>query len=197
MKLKALIFEPSPLLRVGIKVALQKAAKDISIEEGSSLKQLYALAAEQEPNLLLVGTAFFRSDEEVEELRGANKHLRIIGVQASLDFCGISSSFDDTIYVTDTEVMFMKKLKDAITEIKHSIANKGSKGKGEIITPAEKRILRELGKGLTVKEIASKLELSVNTVNTHKRNISQKLQIHTTAGLAIYAISNKLVELED
>lgn len=197
MKLKALIFEPSPLLSVGIKVAIQKATKDILIDEAGGLKQLYTLAYEQNPNLLLVDTAFFRLEEDVERLRGENKHVRVIGVQASLDFCGISSSFDDIIYVTDSEDVFLKKLKDAVADIKHSIANKGSKGKGDIITRTEKRILKEIGKGLTVKEIASKLEVSVNTVNTHKRNISQKLQIHTNTGLAIYAISNKLVELDD
>ena len=37
----------------------------------------------------------------------------------------------------------------------------------------------------------------VHTVTTHRRNISNKLKIHTTAGLAIYAIANKLVNIED
>ena len=37
----------------------------------------------------------------------------------------------------------------------------------------------------------------MHTVATHRRNISQKLQIHSTAGLIIYAIANKLVRIED
>jgi len=52
-------------------------------------------------------------------------------------------------------------------------------------------------KGLTNKEIADKLCLSVHTVITHRRNIARKLQIHSPAGLTIYAIVNKLVELKD
>ena len=45
------------------------------------------------------------------------------------------------------------------------------------------------------KEIADALCLSVNTVTTHRRNISAKLQIHSPAGLAIYAVVNKLVDI--
>ena len=52
-------------------------------------------------------------------------------------------------------------------------------------------------KGMNNKEIADYLFLSVHTVATHRRNISNKLQIHTTAGLIIYAIANKLVKIED
>ena len=50
---------------------------------------------------------------------------------------------------------------------------------------------------LSNKEIAEKLFLSIHTVITHRRNISKKLQIHSAAGLTIYAIVNKLVALSD
>ena len=50
---------------------------------------------------------------------------------------------------------------------------------------------------MTNKEIAEKLFLSIHTVITHRRNISKKLQIHSAAGLTIYAIVNKLVTLSD
>ena len=50
---------------------------------------------------------------------------------------------------------------------------------------------------MTNKEIAAQLFLSTHTVITHRRNISKKLQIHSPSGLTIYAIMNKLVELED
>ena len=52
-------------------------------------------------------------------------------------------------------------------------------------------------KGLTNKEIADKLCLSIHTVITHRRNVSRKLQIHSPAGLTIFAIVNGLVELND
>lgn len=47
------------------------------------------------------------------------------------------------------------------------------------------------------KEIADKLFLSIHTVTTHRRNINNKLQIHSTAALAIFAILNKLIDLSE
>ena len=61
----------------------------------------------------------------------------------------------------------------------------------------EKEIVICVVKGMTNKEIAEKLFLSIHTVITHRRNISKKLQIHSAAGLTIYAIVNKLVTLND
>jgi regulator of cell morphogenesis and NO signaling len=49
--------------------------------------------------------------------------------------------------------------------------------------------------GLQNKEIADRLYISVNTVITHRRNIARKLQIHSPAGLTIYAIVNGLVDI--
>lgn len=71
------------------------------------------------------------------------------------------------------------------------------KDKLEVPSEREKDIIICVAKGMNNKEIADYLYLSVHTVTTHRRNISKKLQIHTTAGLIIYAIANKLVNIED
>ena len=71
------------------------------------------------------------------------------------------------------------------------------KERSEILTEREKDIIVCITKGMSNKEIADYLFLSVHTVTTHRRNISNKLEIHTTAGLIIYAITNKLVNIED
>lgn len=67
----------------------------------------------------------------------------------------------------------------------------------ETLSQREKEIITCVVKGLTNKAIADKLFLSIHTVITHRRNIARKLQIHSPAGLTIYAIVNKLVELGD
>lgn len=67
----------------------------------------------------------------------------------------------------------------------------------EILSAREKEIIACVVKGMTNKETAESLFLSVHTVITHRRNIARKLQIHSPAGLTIYAIVNKLVELSD
>ena len=71
------------------------------------------------------------------------------------------------------------------------------KDKLEVLSDREKDIIICVAKGMNNKEIADYLYLSVHTVTTHRRNISNKLQIHTTAGLIIYAIANKLINIEE
>jgi len=67
--------------------------------------------------------------------------------------------------------------------------------KPDALSGREKDIVVCVAKGMSNKEIADALCLSVNTVTTHRRNISAKLQIHSPAGLAIYAVVNKLVDV--
>ena len=71
------------------------------------------------------------------------------------------------------------------------------KDKLEVLSEREKDIIICVAKGMNNKEIADYLYLSVHTVTTHRRNISNKLQIYTSVGLAIYAIANNLVDLQD
>ena len=67
----------------------------------------------------------------------------------------------------------------------------------EALSDREKEIVTCVVKGLSNKEIANHLFISVNTVLTHRKNISRKLQIHSVSGLTIYAIVNHLVNLDD
>ena len=66
-----------------------------------------------------------------------------------------------------------------------------------ILSDREKDIIKCVARGMSNKEIADKLYLSIHTVTTHRRNITAKLQIHSPAGLTIYAIVNGLVNLEE
>ena len=69
--------------------------------------------------------------------------------------------------------------------------------KPEPLSVREKEIIVCVVKGMTNKQIADALCISAHTVITHRRNIAAKLQIHSAAGLTIYAIVNKLVELSE
>ena len=67
----------------------------------------------------------------------------------------------------------------------------------ESLTQREKEVICCIVKGMTNKEMADQLYLSIHTVITHRRNIARKLQIHSAAGLTIYAIVNKLVDISE
>lgn len=64
------------------------------------------------------------------------------------------------------------------------------------LTKREIEILRYIAQGLTNKRIAEKIYLSVRTINTHRNNLMQKLDIHDTAGLVRYAIQSGVIELK-
>jgi regulator of cell morphogenesis and NO signaling len=63
------------------------------------------------------------------------------------------------------------------------------------LSERERDVIIGVVQGLQNKEIADRLYISVNTVITHRRNIARKLQIHSPAGLTIYAIVNGLVDI--
>jgi DNA-binding NarL/FixJ family response regulator len=70
---------------------------------------------------------------------------------------------------------------------------KGERGSG--LTERELQFLQHIVAGKSNKEIASELDLSVNTVSVHRANIMDRLGIHKTAELVVYAIRNGLVNL--
>ena len=65
----------------------------------------------------------------------------------------------------------------------------------EALSDREKDVVVSVVQGMSNKEIAEHLFISTNTVITHRRNIARKLQIHSPAGLTIYAIVNNLIDI--
>ena len=76
-----------------------------------------------------------------------------------------------------------------------SMVFKGGQDNSEALSDRERDVIIGVVQGLQNKEIADHLCISVNTVITHRRNIARKLQIHSPAGLTIYAIVNGLVDI--
>lgn len=74
-------------------------------------------------------------------------------------------------------------------------AEDSESGADEKLSSREKEILAAVAQGLLNKEIASKFNISIHTVITHRKNIARKTGIKTIAGLTAYAILNNLVEL--
>jgi DNA-binding NarL/FixJ family response regulator len=75
------------------------------------------------------------------------------------------------------------------------LAKQSSHSGGNILTEREREILQLVVEGLTNQEIADKLCISTSTVDTHRKNIMAKLDIHSVAGLVKYAIRHKIVTL--
>ena len=116
--------------------------------------------------------------------------MKCIALQYSVTDSSTLKAYDQTISIYDTAEQIKEKLR--------SVCNsRDGEASQELLSAREKEIIVGVVKGLTNKQIAERLFISAHTVITHRRNIAAKLQIHSPAGLTIYAIVNKLVELND
>ena len=88
----------------------------------------------------------------------------------------------------------MTKQEDVSKNISQMVF-KGGQDNADALSDRERDVIVGVVQGLQNKEIADQLCISVNIVITHRRNIARKLQIHSPAGLTIYAIVNGLVDI--
>lgn len=97
-------------------------------------------------------------------------------------------SLPATIYFDSDEA----EIEDAVLSIIKE-AKKTENTADSQLSSREREVLRELAGGKTNKEIADTLCISINTVITHRKNISGKLGIHSVSGLSLYAVMNGII----
>ena len=103
---------------------------------------------------------------------------------------------EDHIFVPAIRRLEQKvKQSDVTKNISDMVFKSGIGQDSEALSDREKDVIVALVQGMSNKEIADHLCISTNTVITHRRNIARKLQIHSPAGLTIYAIVNGLVDI--
>lgn len=102
---------------------------------------------------------------------------------------------EDHIFTPAIRRLEQKMKKQDVTKNISSMVFKGGQEQSELLSDRERDVIIGVVQGMQNKEIADHLCISVNTVITHRRNIARKLQIHSAAGLTIYAIVNGLVDI--
>lgn len=189
------IAETSVIVRGGLTAAL-KRLPNVKVQpiELLSVEALGDCLRTQYPEMLIVNPTFgdyFDVSKFREETMG--KKIRLIALVTSFVDATLLSKYDESISIFDDLDLLSKKI--------HGLMNVAEEDEEldsqEALSQREKEIVVCVVKGMTNKEIAENLFLSIHTVITHRRNISKKLQIHSAAGLTIYAIVNKLVTLND
>lgn len=105
------------------------------------------------------------------------------------------SMVEDYIFVPAIRRLEMLSKQSDVTRNISEMVFKGGGQNTDALSDREKDVIVALVQGMSNKEIADHLYISVNTVITHRRNIARKLQIHSPAGLTIYAIVNGLVDI--
>lgn len=191
-RIHVIIAEPSVIIRSGLVSVLKKMTSlNIDIAEISEITTLSAQLYKYQPDILIVNPSYLGmfSLSQIKNDAGCTT-LKTIALQSTFTDSTTLQNYDDSLSIFDSVENIKEKLSNLIQN------NKDEVNKQEL-SAREKEIIICVVKGMTNKQIAESLCLSAHTVIAHRRNIANKLQIHSSAGLTIYAIVNKLVEIND
>ena len=191
-KILIAVAESSVIVRSGL-VSVLKRLPDMEVEvvEVTSKDGIRHCMEMHTPQMLIVNPQL-EGWFDVDAFRQCYKQdVKLVSLLCSMVDSSQLKGYDERVTLFDD----MASLEKKITELLN-IADEEESDQ-DALSQREKEIVGCIVRGMTNKEIAEKLFISVHTVMTHRKNITRKLQIHSAAGLTIYAIVNKLVELSE
>ncbi len=187
------VAETSMIVRSGL-VAVLKRLPDLNAQtvEITSKEGLQHCMEAHQPEILIVNPQFEGwFDLEAFKQQYARQDMKIVSLICTVVDANQLKGYDESINLFDDLDAVAHKISTLMNVNEEEDSDQNS------LSQREKEIIGCVVRGMTNKEIAEQLFISVHTVITHRRNITRKLQIHSAAGLTIYAIVNKLVELSE
>lgn len=191
--IKVIIADASVIVRSGLTSVLKRLTDySFTINEISNVDTLQMFIRLHTPDLIIINPQF-SINQNFANIKKDFPKIKLIALLSSFIDPKSLGDFDDTISIFDD----VESINSKICEIFKTDSEEEEISDTEQLSPREKEIIGFVVKGFTNKAISDHLSISIHTVITHRRNIAKKLQIHSSAGLAIYAIVNKIVEIQD
>jgi two-component system NarL family response regulator len=217
MSIRVVLADDHPVVRAGLRAVIEKSKEDIAIvDEAVNGIEVLDIAEKNAVDVYLL-------DVEMPHLNGIETAERLLKKDPKAKII-ILSIHDSRIFVHRALRCGVKGyiLKEsAIEEVTKAIQEvfKGrfflspgisnyivdgflgkigagkDKSAGDGLTKREREVLQLIGEGSTNKEIAQKLNLYLNTVQVHRRNLMHKLNIHKQADLICYTIKEGISKL--
>lgn len=193
--LKIVVAETSVIVRSGLTAVLKRIpnlnAHPIEVSSPETLQNYIHLHT---PDIVIINPTFGGwFDLQAFKTENGKSSIKYIALVCSVIDNNALKEYDESIAICDDIDIITTK----VNHLLYTEEEEEKDNEQETLSQREKEIITCVVKGMTNKAIADKLYLSIHTVMTHRRNIARKLQIHSPAGLTIYAIVNKLVELQD
>lgn len=193
-KKSVILVSPSEMVARGLEVVLEDSA-EFRVEEifHDLSRPVEARLRIVDPDIVIIDpTVFdFRSRKE-----GRGRLADICdSIVIALDVSGLT---DDVLRQYDGSVSIYDRPDEVVRKVRSSMESKQTDSivsDGGELSSREKEILVCVAKGMLNKEIADKLNLSIYTVITHRKNITRKIGIKTVAGLTVYALLNNLIDM--
>lgn len=178
--------------RKGLETLVREINAHKKILSVGNILSMDKVIRDQHPSLIFIHSAFtqhLRSHQLNEETVSI---IRIIDKKPD-QLINDNPQFD-ILYLDDDEHVLTKNIKRNIALCEKQVKPESI---GSNLSEREQDILREIALGKTNKEIADNLFISAHTVITHRKNITRKLGIKTVSGLTVYAILNKIIQMDE
>ncbi len=188
-RLHILVAEPSLIIRRGIiSVLLDIDTLGVDVTDVCDISILRDKIKECKPDFVIVSSLHLGTTLP-HNLTSSCKVSRFIALDHYTNHSQPLKGYDGIISVMDS----IEKIEETLTKLSCS----SDTIKEDELSAREKEIVTAIALGKSNKEIADWLCISTHTVMTHRKNIASKLKIHNPAGLTIYAIVNKLIDIGD
>lgn len=188
--LRIAIVEGSEIIRAGLVAILSRIGTGrVEIHEIADTSRLRDHPAWSRSEILIIDPAMV-DGQSLQKIRKEWPAVRCAALMTGAASPAAARPYDAEISIWDEGAVVCEK-------IERLVAKPAEQTPREELSVREKEVVAAVVEGLTNKQIADRLNLSANTVISHRRNIAAKLGIHSTAGLAVYAIVNKLVDLSN
>ncbi len=187
------IVEPSQLVFEGLSGLLLKSGQHYQVFKIEDIDEILASIGEYELNLVIVNPVQLYNRAKVFKHIRKSTQVKWAALVYSFFDTETLLNFDDIIRVTDTPEAII----DTINKIAGTDSTDNDNAQQESLSERETEVLVQLVNGLSNKEIADKLNISIHTVISHRKNITQKTGIKSQSGLTIYALSNKVISLDN
>lgn len=193
-----LIVEPSEIIVEGLRTMLEQAGGYnllAPMHDASSLEERLPVLR---PDMLIVNPTLwdFSSKQQLAALSAARPKMSIVALVYQYIESGVMDNFKYVIDIRQTRSLVLSLLKTAVESTNTTMRKENSPvdiSDDYELSNREMDVLVLVAKGLSTKEIADKLNISVHTVNSHRKNITHKTGIKSVAGLAVYAMIHNLM----
>ncbi len=213
--IRILIVDDHGIVRAGLRLLLNRIAGIEVVGEASDGREAVRLAETLAPNIVLIDIAMplLNGLEAARQISGDNPRIGIIVLSMYMDESYIlraidagakgyliKDNADDELEAAIRSVaagrpFFSKVIAQALSEDHVSAMRKhGAKRSYDLLTEREREVLHLLAEGKSNKETAAVLNLSPYTVDTHRTNLMQKLGLHNTAEIVLYAVRNAIIK---
>ena len=193
MKENVFIIHRSEIIRRGLALILQEYFK-IEITQLNSAKDLSSFAGISNSTTILILEAGVEQNTKAIEQLQKNNDVFLVGFFSETinESAGVQYDYHLTQYSSAIQIQkLIQVIRQAGSKQKNNLLENGE------LTSREKDVIKLIALGLANKEIADKLFISIHTVISHRKNITEKLGIKSISGLTVYAIMNNLLDIQD